>query len=66
MTVDLLAKLMTEIVAEEGVGVVRTAIRELIADHMQMSAIENVVEEWLQREAPVVVSRRSRPFLLNY
>ena len=58
MTLDLLSALMTETVTEEGVGVVRTAIRELIADHMQMSAVENVVEECLQREAPVVVSRR--------
>ena len=65
MTLDLLDALMTETVTEEGVGVVRTAIRELIADHMQMSAVENVVEEWLQREAPVVVSRHSVPFLLN-
>ena len=41
---------------EEGVTVVREALRELVTDYMQMSVVEDIVEELVKGEMSDLVS----------
>lgn len=54
---DLLDELMMKVVAEEGLGVVREALRELVTDYMEMSVVENIVDELVKDEMSVIVEK---------
>ena len=50
LTFDLMDELVAELVMEEGVTVVREALRELVTDYMEMSVVEDIVDELVKGE----------------
>ncbi|KAK2193900.1 hypothetical protein NP493_6g05004 [Ridgeia piscesae] len=57
LTFDLVDELVTELVMEEGVTVVREALRELVTDYMEMSVVEDIVDELVKGEMSDLVEK---------